>query len=416
MMVNMTDFNVTLEERRYLRELAKRQLEYAHLPIMEERKRLWYLHNSLKGERPMVVMEEETFLGDIMPLLRCETAAGRLIESQLLRNIIVHERISDDKVIPDHFNIFVKIDVNLFGLNIKRTIPKSGIGYHVDTVINDLEKDIEKLKPSTYHYDRTYVEKLRSCVEDIIGDILPVKMKNSVNHWAFCLTSKIVDLMGMENMYISMMDEPKLFHQLMNFATEDLICFLRWQEENGLLFINNDNDYMGSGSYCFTHELPKDDFNGSVRSIDLWGHVNSQESIGISPTMYKEFIYPYYVRLAEQFGLVYYGCCEPVHEIWDVCLKDLPNLRKVSISKWCDEETMADRLSGGTVIYSRKPSPNFIGVSKDFDEEAFKAHIQKTVDLTQNCKTEFIFRDIYRLHGNIEKVKRAVEIVRELTA
>lgn len=412
----MMDFSVTQEEKMYLRELAKRQREYAHLPIMEERKRLWYLHNSLKGERPMVVMEENTFLSELMPPLRCKTTVGRMIESQLLHNIVVHEKISDDKVIPDHFIINVKIDINLFGLNLKKSTPKSGIGYHVDTVINDLREDIEKLKPSVYRYDSEYTEKLKSCVEETIGDILPIQMKNSVNHWAFGITQKVVDLMGMENMYISMMDEPELFHQLMTFVTDDLIRFLRWQEENDLLFINNDNDYMGSGSYCFTHELPKSDFNGKVRSIDLWGHINSQESVGISPNMYKEFMYPYYEKIAKQFGLVYYGCCEPVHELWDVCLKDLPNLRKISISKWCNEEIMADRLSGKPVIYSRKPSPNFLGVSKEFDEEAFKQHIQKTVDLTRNCKTEFIFRDIYQLHGNIEKVKRAVEIVRVLTA
>ena len=132
--------------------------------------------------------------------------------------------------------------------------------------------------------------------------------------------------------------------------------------------------------------------------------------------MYKEFMYPYYAKIAEQFGLVYYGCCEPVHDIWDNCLQYLPNLRKISISDWCNEEIMAERLSDSTVIYSRKPSPNYIGVGKELDEEAFRQYIQKTIDLTRNCKVEFIFRDIYSLNGNIEKVKRAVDIVRELTS
>lgn len=38
-----------------------------------------------------------------------------------------------------------------------------------------------------------------------------------------------------------------------------------------------------------------------------------------------------------------------------------------------------------------------------------------TAELTRDCKSEYIFRDIYALNGNIEKVKRAVEIVREET-
>ncbi len=219
----------------------------------------------------------------------------------------------------------------------------------------------------------------------------------------------------MENMLCAMMDEPEEFHRLMRFITDELLRFLRWQQESGLLLLNNGNDYMGSGSYCF-HDGPlAEPISGPVRSVDLWGHLNSQESVGISPRMYRELIFPYYAELAAQFGLLYYGCCEPVNAIWDDCLAHLPNLRKVSISAWCDEEFMAQRLAGSRTIYSRKPSPNFIGVHPAFDADAFRAHIQKTADLTKGCKTEYIFRDIYTLSGNPGKVKEAVRITRELT-
>ena len=130
---------------------------------------------------------------------------------------------------------------------------------------------------------------------------------------------------------------------------------------------------------------------------------------------FPEFIAPYFSRMAEEFGLVYYGCCEPVEMYWDQDISKYPHLRKVSISPWCNEEFMSERLSGGKVIYSRKPSPNFIGVQKEFDEDAFRKYIRHTAELTKDCKTEFIFRDIYTLHGNLDKVKRAVEIVREET-
>lgn len=76
---------------------------------------------------------------------------------------------------------------------------------------------------------------------------------------------------------------------------------------------------------------------------------------------------------------------------------------------------MAERLSGSRIIYSRKPSPNFIGVQAAFDEEAFRQYIRHTAALTRGCHTEYIFRDIYKLNGNIGKLKRAVEIVREET-
>ncbi|MDR1160276.1 MAG: hypothetical protein LBK69_06600, partial [Syntrophomonadaceae bacterium] len=144
-------------------------------------------------------------------------------------------------------------------------------------------------------------------------------------------------------------------------------------------------------------------------------HLNSQESVGISPEMFAEFIYPYYAETAAEYGLVYYGCCEPVHKTWDSCLSKLPNLRKVSISAWCDEEIMSERLKDGKIIYSRKPSPQFIGVQAAFDEGAFTAYVKKTASLLRGgCKAEFIFRDIYRLNGNLEKLRRAVDITRRI--
>lgn len=177
----------------------------------------------------------------------------------------------------------------------------------------------------------------------------------------------------------------------MQFILDDHRFFLRWQEENGLPFANSGNDYMGSGSYCFNQELKQ---QGTALSTETWGYINSQESVGISNEMYGEFIFPYYQQMAKEFGLLYYGCCEPADGIWEDYISKLPNLRKVSVSPWCNEEFLAERLKNSRVIYSRKPSPNFVGVNPELDEEAFRAYIKKTVDLTKDCHTEFIFRDV----------------------
>jgi hypothetical protein len=128
----------------------------------------------------------------------------------------------------------------------------------------------------------------------------------------------------------------------------------------------------------------------------------------------ENFIFPYFRDLCAEFGQVYYGCCEPVHEIWECCVSQYPNLRKVSISAWCNEDTMGEALRGSRVIYSRKPSPNFIGVGKDLDTDAFSAHMRKTLVAAKDCHLEIIFRDIYSLSGDLSKPGRAVEITRRL--
>ncbi|MFQ9800630.1 MAG: hypothetical protein ACLR23_18805 [Clostridia bacterium] len=63
---------ITPREIQYLRELAKRQMEYAHLPIMEERKQLWYDHNAVMRKKPVVVIEELSFQQDLLPPSQCE--------------------------------------------------------------------------------------------------------------------------------------------------------------------------------------------------------------------------------------------------------------------------------------------------------------------------------------------------------
>lgn len=400
-----------MNTKTYLRDLAKRQLELAEHPDNKALEREWYEHNALRGKRAMVVFEEETCKQDFY-VPQCENPEERFLEAQLLQNIRAHELVGDDKVIPNFVRIPVQLDIKLFGVEQHRVVASEGLGFHDEPILTDLDEDLEKLSPSVFSFNEAATRGLEALAQDTFGDLLPPRRVNERNQWHFTPTQHVVNLMGMENMFFAMYDTPESFHALMKFLVEDFRRLLRWEEEHGLLFANAGNDYMGSGSFCFNRELAQE---GPALSTQTWGHMNSQETVGISPEMYAEFIFPYYAETAREFGLLYYGCCEPVHPIWDSCISKLPNLRKVSISPWCDESIMAQRLSGANVIYSRKPSPNFLGVTPDFDEEAFTAYIKNTVSLTRDCHVEYIFRDVYTLHQNTDKARRAVELVRRLT-
>jgi hypothetical protein len=141
--------------------------------------------------------------------------------------------------------------------------------------------------------------------------------------------------------------------------------------------------------------------------------MDSQETTAISPKMFKEFIFPYYKEISDNFGLLSYGCCEPVHAIWDTCISKLQNLRKVSISPWCDIDFMAERLRGQNIIFHRKPSPNYLGVNKNLDEDAFRKHIRETLNSAKGCSLEITQRDVYTIHHDENKAKRYVDIIRE---
>jgi hypothetical protein len=144
----------------------------------------------------------------------------------------------------------------------------------------------------------------------------------------------------------------------------------------------------------------------------MWGTVEAQEAIGISPKMYEEFIFLYLKRIADQFGLIYYGCCEPVHKLWPV-IKKFSNLRKITISPWCDQGIMAEAL-GRNYVFSRKPRPLKLA-GEVFDPRVFEEDIRETIDIAKNNIVEIIFRDTCTLNGAMRgRIAEACKIVRRI--
>ena len=107
--------------------------------------------------------------------------------------------------------------------------------------------------------------------------------------------------------------------------------------------------------------------------------------VGVSPEMFKEFVFPYQEPIIGRFGLSYYGCCEPVHGRIKT-IKQLPNLRKVSVSPWCDQEIMADEL-GQDYVFCRKPKPTLIS-TEEFDEDLIREDIRNTMRIAQSMLGE----------------------------
>ena len=398
-----------MDEKSYLRGLAEKYMRYAGLEEMKEKEALWYAHNDGQGRRTPIIMEIDTFLEDILPPLRCESVYGREIEKYLQFYIVNYELIGDDKVIPPEYRVPMQIDFKLFNLDIKVQHADQGVGFHTEPAITNLEEQVYGLEKSVYGYRREETEKHYAYAQEILGDIMPVVYENQSLRWALMPTKLVVDLMTMQEMFMAMYDCPEELHLLLRRITDDLKEFCFWQEREGLLTWNGGNHYAGAGSYGFTRKLKKD----SPKLKDMWGNINSQESVGISPQMYEEFLAPYYRELAELFGAVYYGCCEPANDAWE-SIRTYPNLRKVSVSAWADQEFMGKVLAKEDMVYSRKPSPNFIGVPNSFDEDAFRLYMEETFRCAADCRLEIIFRDIYSLGGDVTKPGRAVKIVREL--
>lgn len=422
----MAEWQMTAHDREYLRNLAKRQAELAALPIMKEREADWYKHNDLIGGRPMITFETWTCEQDLLPPLQCTSDVARQIELQLVRAVLSHDLIGDDKVVPSFFGVGWHAWMVLFDTRVDRVHAEDSsggqLGHQFVHPIKDLAKDLEHLKPTVHSFDKEATLRWKAFLHDVMGDILPIKI--TMGSLSASLSQHAVHLMGMENMMFSMVDCPDEFIRFMSMITDAYIDHWEWLENNELLVPNSGNDWLGQGSYGFTKSLPQA-FDGTAGKVEVegkdkvkvnqvWGYMDSQETVGISPAMFGEFFFPSYEKAAQRLGLLSYGCCEPVHSIWTDYIGKLSNLRKVSISAWCDEQFMGEALAGSKTIFHRKPSPMFIGVGKELDEVAYRQHILATLTAAKNCKLEFSFRDIYNLGGDPEKPRRAVQIIREL--
>ena len=409
-------------EREYLRDLAKKQMELANSSIMKEREALWYNHNECKGTRPMIAVGEGHYWRELFPQVQCEDSLAREMEYALQNQVQRVHLIGDDRVTPDFFALTYGVRGPVGGLGEKSVKPSSGYasdgtsGYHIIPQIEIIEDDFHKLRPTELHFPKEELLQKKARMEDIIGDIMPVKLVNATNNWGPSPMRDVISLMGMENAYIAMASEPEEFHRLMEFLTNETIRLYRFEEENGCMYRNTGNHETGSGNWCFTRELPGPDCPEPAKSTETWGHLNAEDAAEISPAMFREFILPYQQRLARELGLIYYGCCEKASRFWENGIDQIPNVRKVSISPWCDEAYMSEQLAGKKVIFSRKPKDYmYLGTNQAFDEEAFRSNIRQTVAASRGCKTEYIVRDILTLHGNVHKIKRAVEIIREET-
>jgi hypothetical protein len=126
--------------------------------------------------------------------------------------------------------------------------------------------------------------------------------------------------------------------------------------------------------------------------------------------MFAEFVFPYQLPILRRFGLNCYGCCEPLDKRWPL-VKQIPRLRRVSVSPWSNLAQMAEYL-GPDYILSLKPNPAYLALEA-FDGERIRADLRRDLQLTRNCRVEVIMKDNHTLRNDPQRAVRWVQIARE---
>lgn len=417
----MNSGSIPVADIKILQALARRKRDLARDPLNLERKELWYRLDRGEPCRPMILAEHGGIRDARAPVseaqLACTDPWARRVELSLRGDLYQFETLRHDRVVEAELRVGWRVKASDYGVKatVHRVDDYAGMGSRTwDPPIKDLDADFHMLRPRTFSVDREATLAQKAKLEAILGDILTVRIRGGF-WWTFGLTIVAIDLIGLEPLMLAMYDNPKGLHRLMQFLHDDHLAFAQWLEREGLFTLNNENDYIGSGSQGYTHDLPRPGLTpgAPARMQDLWLLLESQETVGVGPEQFAELIFPYQASLARRFGKVYYGCCEPVHTRWHV-LKELPNLARVSVSPWADEAMMAREL-GDRYVYSRKPNPTLISTER-FDEAAIRADLRQTLTVARECRLEIVMKDVHTLRDDPSRLPRWVQLARDVCA
>ncbi|MEI6083524.1 MAG: hypothetical protein WCS70_04410 [Verrucomicrobiota bacterium] len=398
-----------MTDRELLRSLARQVRELAAHPELPERRQLWLAHNALQSTRPLIVCFPEGAWGEILPdsALQCQTEPFRGWERTLRQQIHTATQLQDDTVTEPFFDLGWHVNVGDYGVQVPYTHGDNRGSYVWEAPLKNLPADLDKLHPRSLTVDRAGTERDLALATETFGDILPVRLRWQP-WWTTGLTWEAVKLVGLEELMLLMYDNPAAVHRLLAFLRDETLNFIGWFEREGLLTPNNAGNYCGSGGFAFSNELHPAETG--TRLKDYWGFAESQETVGVSPAMFEEFILPYQLPVLEKFGLTYYGCCEGLEHRLDRVLKQVKNLRRVSVAPKANQETIAGLLQG-RYVYCRKADP--VPVCVDFNERDIRTDLRRTLALAKGQPLEIILKDTHTVQNEPHRLARWVEIARE---
>jgi len=379
-----------------IRELAAQVAEIAALPVQEEKRALWRQLNALKPARPMVMIDQvcwnEMNLNDELTL-RCEDLECRGYEETLRHTLYQWRHFPVDRVVEPFIRVPKAIGNTGFGIDVHEatvaTDPQNDVVAHRYENQFKTMDDLEKIQTPQISHDPAETERRLSVAHALFDGLLDVRAWGTDPYLS--LWDPIATWMGVENVLYTLMDQPDLMHGLVGRMTDGYLNMLDQLESQGVL-CGPQSLIHCTGAY--TDELPAPGYDpAKPRSKDMWMFGLAQMFATVSPRMFQAYEVEYASRICERFGLVYYGCCDPLDKKM-AQVRMIPNVRKVSMSPWVDQERGAAEI-GRDYVFSRKPNPALLAWD-DFDAEAVRADLIATRDICARygCPLELILKDI----------------------
>jgi len=383
-----------------LRELGEQVARIATLPINDLRRGLFRRINNLEKAKPTVHIYEipwhEMDVNDELKLTtRDRFCQG--IETDLRRTIYSWRHMQGDMVVEPVIEQPLCIHDTGFGIaeevDVAITDVKSDVvSRHFHVQIKD-EGDIEKIKMPkvTYDAERTEEEYQLRC--DIFDGILPVEKRGMPSYeragircfW-FAPWDDIVRLTGIKEILVDMFRRPGYVHHIIERMVDAWLHRLGQFERLGLL---------------------------RAPPMESWGVGAAQIFAAVSPVMHEEFALRHEARWYERFGLNFYGCCEPLHDRVDIIKKNIPRLRKISMSPWVDFDKAVENVRD-QVVFAWKPNPAVLAAPV-WNPEEVRKDMEEKLEKAKDCVVEIHMKDISTVRYQPQRLWEWAQIAAEVT-
>ena len=403
-------------DRDVIRGLAAEVAEIAALPVQRETIGLWKALNGLRPIRPMVAIDqipwhEMDVDGELA--LACADQFCRSLETQLRRILYRWKHLRADMVVEpvmDVPKVFTGLGSGIRIVERRATLdPSNPVVGHLYQDQLAGEADVAKIRAGTVELDAGATAAGEERARALLDGTLVVRMQGIFP--VFSPWDAIVQWRGADAVLTDLAERPEHSHRIMERLTGSMLATLDQLEAKGFLGTGQSTIHC-TGAY--TDELPAAGHDPrKPRARDLWTCGMAQIFSGVSPAMHQEFELDYAVRWYARFGLVYYGCCEPLDGKLDL-VRSIPRVRKVSMSPWVNVEHGAERM-GKNMVFSRKPSPALVA-GDSWNPEAVRQDLERTVQACRRHGTpvELVLKDISTVRYQPQRLWEWAEIARRV--
>ncbi len=395
------------KDRGILRELGKRIAEIAAMPVNEERRELHSRINDLEKAKPTIHIYEipwhEMDVNDELKL-RTKDPFCQGIERDLRRTLYKWRHMQGDMVVEPVIVQPLCIHDTGFGIteqvDIARTDETSDVysrRFHVQ-IRN--EEDIEKIRMPRVTFDAEGTEEEMQMRWDIFDGILPVEKRgmpfqkkiypwrSSESDTSFWFTpwDDIVRWTGIKEVLVDLFLRPEYVHSIVDRMVDAWLHRLDQYERLGLL---------------------------KAPLTELWGIGAAQIFAAVSPAMHEEFALRHEARWYERFGYNFYGCCEPLHHKVDIIRRNIPRLRKISVSPWVDFDKAVESVRD-EIVFAWKPSPAVLAGSF-WDPKAVRKDMEEKLGKAEDCVVEIHMKDISTVEYQPQRLWEWAQIAADVT-